>query len=122
MTRPMTRPFGYGERIPPASSIPAVTTSSPRPTVTAESMFSMSRLPGSWPRTSPVDALARSWPMTVDAESLISWTVAELERGLDHPPDERAAGGNRDVADLDAVVTCRDRGRSAAGPRTTRAR
>ena len=40
MTWPMRRPFGYGERMPPASSMPAVTTSSPSEIFSLESIFS----------------------------------------------------------------------------------
>jgi len=47
ITWPMSRPFGYGERTPPASSSPAVVTSSPSSIVSVESMFVINRAPSS---------------------------------------------------------------------------
>ena len=72
----MSRPFGYGERTPPPSSIPAVTTSSPTATFSPASIWRMIRTPPSWPTTSPVAALPVSWPMTVDSPSVRSTTLA----------------------------------------------
>ena len=56
----MRSPFGYGERIPPPSSIPAVTTSSPSWIRSLESIFVIVSAPPSWPTTSPVAAVEPS--------------------------------------------------------------
>jgi hypothetical protein len=76
MTWPMRRPFGYGERTPPGSSIPAVTTSSPSSIVSVESMFVISKAPASWPTTWPEAPLVWSCPMTVEVWSVMRMTLA----------------------------------------------
>ena len=48
-TEPMSSPGGYGDRIPPWSSRPAVNTSSSIPTSTDESMFLMTSTPPACP-------------------------------------------------------------------------
>jgi hypothetical protein len=64
--------------MPPASSIPAVVTSSPSSIPSVESTFFIWSVSSSVPTTSPVARLDWSWPMTVELWSVISTTFAKF--------------------------------------------
>jgi len=78
MTLPMSRFLGYGDRIPPASSMPAVKTSSSSCTFAVASMLPIVRPLSSCPTTSPLLPDSDSWPMTFEVGSLISVTFEKF--------------------------------------------
>ena len=100
----MSRPLGYGERTPPPSSMPAVTTSSPTATVSPGVDLAhdqdAAELADHLAGRGVGRQLADDRRLAVGQQD----DLGAVRPDLGHPAGERAAGGDDDVADLDPVV------------------
>ena len=104
MIWPISRPLGYGERMPSASSMPAVSTSSPIRDALRRVDVAHHQDAAELADDLAGRAVRRGrGPTTVDSVSVISADPREVRPDLDDPPGERPAGRDHDVADLDAA-------------------